>query len=185
MKLCPVCRTQAPIDAQACLGCGHQYRTQFAPPDQTQAFAAIPQPPVSPQPYGQQVQYPPGFQQPYAQPVPRDEFEWKLQVVWLWALSVAGTFAVYVWARIMASAVSGVPQFLLAFGSPFVGVPALGLLTFCLLRLRRLYRYDAPHRTGWGVTLLVCVALVFSLVVFSEFAIRSGSDERPESDRLP
>ena len=38
-KVCPVCKTAAYLDAQACASCGHRYSTQFAPPpNQTQAF---------------------------------------------------------------------------------------------------------------------------------------------------
>jgi hypothetical protein len=35
-KACPRCQTVAQLDAQQCGGCGHVFRTQFAPPDQTQ-----------------------------------------------------------------------------------------------------------------------------------------------------
>lgn len=31
-KICPKCRTLAPLDAQYCSNCGHKYRTQFMPP---------------------------------------------------------------------------------------------------------------------------------------------------------
>ncbi len=41
-KVCPNCKQHAPLDADVCTRCGHQYRTQFADPDQTQAFGAAP-----------------------------------------------------------------------------------------------------------------------------------------------
>lgn len=43
IKLCPVCGLQAAIDAPTCAQCGHQYRTQFAPPPgQTMAYVSCP-----------------------------------------------------------------------------------------------------------------------------------------------
>ncbi len=67
-KICPQCKTGAALDAQFCASCGHQYRTQFIPPDQTQAFNLPPgAPPASVQPPAQPGPYPP-VQPPYAPP---------------------------------------------------------------------------------------------------------------------
>ena len=37
-KTCPHCQQHCVLDMKACGRCGHQFRTQFAPPDQTMAF---------------------------------------------------------------------------------------------------------------------------------------------------
>lgn len=37
-KACPKCQTPAALAAPRCERCGHAYRTQFVPPDQTQMF---------------------------------------------------------------------------------------------------------------------------------------------------
>lgn len=65
-KVCPVCSLQAPLDAQSCAQCGHQYRTQFVQQasNPTQSF------PAQPQQGQQQGVYTPGYQpQPYQQPL--------------------------------------------------------------------------------------------------------------------
>jgi hypothetical protein len=70
-KLCPQCRQPAHLHAPQCENCGHQFRTQFAPPGQPGSQPASPPPmPPSPPPAGyippaqpyyppQQGQYPP------------------------------------------------------------------------------------------------------------------------------
>jgi len=65
-KVCPQCQTAAAIDAPHCQACGHVYRTQFLPPDQTQMFQGPPPQGLPPQvtpyqgpPYQQQYQPPP------------------------------------------------------------------------------------------------------------------------------
>lgn len=65
-KICPQCTQPSPLDAPACLHCGHQFRTQFVTPGQTQAF--------------QQQQFPhPGYPPPpqhYFQPLPWWKTTW-------------------------------------------------------------------------------------------------------------
>lgn len=149
-KSCPRCGLQAPLGAYSCVQCGHVYSTQFNP-GQTQAFM----PPGS---------APQGFQAA----APRDEFEWKVQVAWLWGLSLLASFVAYGCLRALFSPGDSLPELIMAVVSPYTAVAAFGILTFCAVRLRRLYRYDAPHRTGWGVTLTVMLALLLGFVVYSE-----------------
>ncbi len=58
-KKCPACGLPIQIDAPQCTQCGHQFRTQFAPPNQTQAFI--------PGSLGDQGQQPPNPIPPYQQ----------------------------------------------------------------------------------------------------------------------
>lgn len=174
-KVCPQCSLQAPLDAQQCIQCGHRYSTAFNP-NQTQVVAP------APQLYGQHVVYPPGNQQPnsYAAGIQRDEFEWKVQVAWLWVLSALTAVALYLTGkRFLTPTGNTLPELLETVASPFVAMFSAGLLTFCALRLRRLYRYDAPHRTGWGVTLVVVISLVFASVVWIEFMSKAASHSAP------
>lgn len=48
-KACPRCGLTAPLNTPHCAQCGHQYRTQFAPPpldDRTQVVSSPPPPPI-------------------------------------------------------------------------------------------------------------------------------------------
>jgi hypothetical protein len=49
IKICPKCQSQHPLDAQFC-PCGHTFRTQFVPQNQTVAFGAQPIPQYQPGP---------------------------------------------------------------------------------------------------------------------------------------
>lgn len=64
-KVCPKCGQAADLTNVYCVSCGHQYRTQFPPPDKTQMFAGTPPPGgFAPAP-GSQPQ--PGYHQPSSQ----------------------------------------------------------------------------------------------------------------------
>ncbi len=74
-KACPKCQTSAVLDAQFCQSCGHKFRTQFTPPDQTQVFNSPQQPPPPPQPPAQQPYIPPPPHMPQQPYIPQQPFQ--------------------------------------------------------------------------------------------------------------
>lgn len=102
-KQCPACSAAYPLDQQVCTQCGHRFRTQFTPQDQTQAFGASP---VQPQPVYQQpvVLPPPTHIAPQLRKptfMKEDDWKWTAGFAWLGLLSF-GSIGVYLLAECMA-----------------------------------------------------------------------------------
>lgn len=133
-KICPACKSLQPIQATSCQ-CGHQFRTQFTPLDQTQV--------INPQPQSQSqptASYPAGglgnaaypAQLPYQLVTgPKDLFEWRLSGFWAWALVAVGSNVAYWMVRF--SEFTEMWYWILAVWGM--------VLSFAVLRLRRFYAY--------------------------------------------
>jgi S1-C subfamily serine protease len=94
-KICPQCKTLAPLEAERCLRCGHVYRTRFTPPEQTRRLPAAAPATAIAQAHGGKMPLPPAA-------VPLRDRRVFTVAVWL---AVAATAACLIWGGVVAALV--------------------------------------------------------------------------------